>query len=135
MITAVETAFMSTSRNESTPIQYMAGQHNVLWALHPQLQSDAAYHCGADISRLSQFPKEEEILFPPCTMMILQHPPKHPSPARGQASASLDASTFTVTFTPGSLGLAFKTVGEDDAPERGEEEEGGGGVRSGLRFP
>jgi len=114
MITAVDTGFMSTSRNEQTPIDYMQGQYNVLWALHPQLQTDDAYHYGADISLLSQFPDEEECLFPPCTMMILRRPPTS-KPDAPQPSAALSASTFTVTFAPGPLGIAFKTQGEEAA--------------------
>ena len=33
--------------------------------VQPKLQSDVAFHVGADISFLSQFSAEEEILFPP----------------------------------------------------------------------
>ena len=53
----------------------MAGQFNVLWVLHSREQSDSAYHRGADISLLSQFTNEEEVLFPPCCMMIVERPP------------------------------------------------------------
>ena len=62
IVCAVDMAFMSTSRNRSTPIQYMAGDgmENVLWCLQPAAESDSAYHRGADISRLSQFAGEEE---------------------------------------------------------------------------
>ena len=62
-VSAVDMGFMSTSRNRQTPIDYMAeGEHakNVLWCLAPREQSDSAYHCGADISRLSQYRGEEE---------------------------------------------------------------------------
>ena len=62
MVCAVDMGFMSTSRNRMTPIEYMAsdGADNVLWCLHPDMESDSAYHRGADISRLSQFAGEEE---------------------------------------------------------------------------
>jgi len=69
MICAVDTAFMSTSRNRQTPVDYMGSGENVLWQLQPQKQSDAAYHRGADIKMLSQFAGEDEVLFPPCTML------------------------------------------------------------------
>ena len=36
------------------------GADNVLWNLKPTPESDAAYHRGADISRLSHFAGEEE---------------------------------------------------------------------------
>jgi hypothetical protein len=45
---------------------------NVLWKLHTQSESDAGYHRGADVSMLSQFEKEKEILFPPATMLVVQ---------------------------------------------------------------
>ena len=78
---------MSTSRNRSTPIEFMsANTSNVLWELKPRGQSDAAFHHGADVSSLSQFAAEEEVLFPPCTMLIVQRDniaksPKESSPA------------------------------------------------------
>ncbi|KAL1521882.1 hypothetical protein AB1Y20_021533 [Prymnesium parvum] len=69
MVCAVEMAFMSTSRHRQTPIDYMEGSANVLWELAPMGESDVAYHCGADISMISQFAGEREVLFPPCTML------------------------------------------------------------------
>lgn len=71
VIAAVDMAFMSTSRHERTPIEYMGGGANVLWELRPQTESDSAYHRGADISMLSQFAAEAEVLFPPCTMLVI----------------------------------------------------------------
>ena len=42
----------------------------------------ATDHRGADISRLSQFAGEEEVLFPPCTMLeVKREPIKHVSQA------------------------------------------------------
>ena len=74
MVCATDTAFMSTSRNRGTPIHYMSGDANVLWELAPREESDAAYHCGADISMLSQFGAEEEVLFPPCCLLVVKEP-------------------------------------------------------------
>ena len=71
MICAVDKAFMSTSLSRDTPIHYMGDGNNVLWELEPQLQSDVAFHRGADISLLSQFAAEQEVLFPPCTMLVV----------------------------------------------------------------
>jgi len=71
MVVATETAFMSTSRNKATPLAYMGGGQNVLWKLHPRAESDVGLHMGADISMLSQFPGEAEVLFPPCTVLIV----------------------------------------------------------------
>lgn len=74
LVCAVDTAFMSTSRRRETPIDYMdaTGGKNVLWELHPRTESDAAYHHGADISMLSQFAAEAEVVFPPCTMLVVR---------------------------------------------------------------
>lgn len=72
MICAVDMAFMSTSRNRETPIRYMEhGTPNVLWHLQPQLETDSAFHHGAHIKLLSQFAGEDEVLYPPCTMLLL----------------------------------------------------------------
>ena len=76
MVCATDTAFMSTSRNRSTPIHYMGGDDNVLWELEPREESDSAYHCGADISMLSQFAAEQEVLFPPCCLLLVKDPPE-----------------------------------------------------------
>jgi hypothetical protein len=73
MICAVDMAFMSTSTNQHTPISYLGKGKNVLWCLHPSPETDVAYHRGADISLLSQFGSEDEVLFPPCTMLVVQN--------------------------------------------------------------
>ena len=49
-----------------------AGQKNVLWRMHAKLDTDAAFHRGADISMFSQYAREDEVLFPPCTMLVIQ---------------------------------------------------------------
>mmetsp|Transcript_12883 Transcript_12883/g.25967 ORF Transcript_12883/g.25967 Transcript_12883/m.25967 type:complete len:105 (-) Transcript_12883:804-1118(-) len=75
MVCAVDMGFMSTSRNRDTPITYMAeGSDNVLWEIEPGEEDDSAYHCGADISRISQFAKEQEVLFPPCVPYVQARP-------------------------------------------------------------
>ena len=66
---------MSTSRSCEVPIEFMSGEANVLWELRPKAESDAGFHFGADISMLSQYEHEEEVLFPPCTMMVVQGEP------------------------------------------------------------
>ena len=44
---------------------------NVLWALRPTLHSDSGFHHGAPVALVSQFAEEEEILYPPCTMLVV----------------------------------------------------------------
>ena len=61
---------MSTSCSRETPISYMEPDGpNVLWELYPRKESDGGFHHGADISLLSQFPCEKEVLFPPGTLL------------------------------------------------------------------
>jgi len=71
MVCAVDAGFMSTSKNRDTPIHYMSGDANVLWELRPSGESDMAYHRGASIEMLSQYAGEEEVLFPPCSMLVV----------------------------------------------------------------
>jgi hypothetical protein len=42
---------------------------NVLWEIRCSEETSEGFHCGADVSLLSQFPKEKEMLFPPPTML------------------------------------------------------------------
>ena len=72
-ICAVDMAFMSASRQRQTPIAYMdAHGPNTLWSLRANVESDAGFHCGADVGMLSQFEGEAEVLFPPATMLSVQ---------------------------------------------------------------
>ena len=71
VVCATDSAFMSTSLGEETPIHYMegGGKPNVLWELESAAADDSGYHCGADVAFLSQFAQEREVLFPPLTML------------------------------------------------------------------
>ena len=85
---------MSTSRSRATPIGYMGpGNANVLWELHPRDASDAAYHRGASIALLSQFAAEEEVLFPPCTLLVVQ--PAEQSERQSAESAARGVPRFS----------------------------------------
>lgn len=54
MICATDTAFMSTSRNAHTPVDYMGQGMNVLWKMKAGVETDDGFHHGADIGMLSQ---------------------------------------------------------------------------------
>mgnify|MGYP001982951521 CR=1 FL=1 len=73
MVCAVDMAFMSTSRKRDAPIDYMDQKSkNVLWQLQAAPESDSGFHRGADISMLSQYAHEDEVLFPPNTLLIVK---------------------------------------------------------------
>ena len=44
----------------------------VLWEIRCSEETSDGFHCGADVSLLSQFPTEKEMLFPPLTMLKVQ---------------------------------------------------------------
>lgn len=81
MISAVDSAFMSTSRNPHTPIAYMTGEFNVLWQLRSSEPGDDAYHRGADISMLSQFAHEDEVHSTASSMRACRAPVLSAAPA------------------------------------------------------
>ena len=74
MVCMTESAFMSTSRTIKTPLSYLSDfpGRNVLWELHPTAETDDGFHFGADLSSLSQFAAEEEVLFPPATLLAVK---------------------------------------------------------------
>lgn len=70
MVCATDMAFMSASLQKNVAESYMQeGGHNVIWELQISRESDTGYHCGADVSMLSQFAHEQEVIFPPCTLL------------------------------------------------------------------
>lgn len=62
----VEKAFMSTSMDQATAVDYAGGAASRGSIL--QIQFDMASR-GASVKWVSQFPFEEELLFPPCTAL------------------------------------------------------------------
>ena len=61
-------------------------QEAVLWTLLPDKPSDAAFHCGASLKLLSQFEEEDEVLFPPCTMLVVLPEASHDPAANGEGN-------------------------------------------------
>jgi hypothetical protein len=69
-VCATDLGLMSTSTELATPVHYMhEGAANVLWELRCAAEDDSGFHCGADVSQLSQYAGEKEVLFPPLTML------------------------------------------------------------------
>jgi hypothetical protein len=70
MVTATDFAFMSTSVDDNVCVGFLSKvDKNVLWEIRCSEETSEGFHCGADVSLLSQFPKEKEMLFPPLTML------------------------------------------------------------------
>ena len=65
----------------------------VLWEIRCSEETSDGFHCGADVSLLSQFPTEKEMLFPPLTMLKVQRQP-------GRKHTQFVPST--VALTPGA---------------------------------
>jgi hypothetical protein len=74
LLTVVEPGCMSSSLDESVVDHYRDknGGHDVVWHIRSKPETEDAFHCGADVSLLSQFPKEKEITFPPYTMLVIE---------------------------------------------------------------
>ena len=71
-VAATDFGFMSTSTKKATAVSYMshdAAEQNILWEVRPAAPTSEAFHYGADVSMLSQFHHETEVLFPPGTML------------------------------------------------------------------
>lgn len=110
MIIATEFGFLSASRAKATALGYMAGNghSNVLWTLKPSAETTIGYHFGADIKSLSQFAGEEEVLFPPCTMLMVANV------AEVQAK-HCDKAARTVTKTVQERGSLVEVEVADEA--------------------
>jgi hypothetical protein len=71
-ITATDFAYMSTSLKRDVCTQFMdTNGENLLWEIQCTGEDAEGYHSGADVSMLSQWPKEKEVLFPPLTMLTV----------------------------------------------------------------
>ena len=68
LLCITELGLMSTSTGPDTPKHYMREGMNVLWNIISAPEDEAGFHCGADVSLLSQYPAEREVLFPPLTL-------------------------------------------------------------------
>jgi hypothetical protein len=70
MVTATDFGFMSTSLDRVVSEGFVgSGGVCVLWEIECGAETGDGFHSGADVSFLSQYPGEKELLFPPMTML------------------------------------------------------------------
>ena len=90
MVTATDFGFMSTSLDRLVSEGFLggAGARNVLWKIECSPETDDGFHSAADVSALSQFPQEREMLFPPLTMpQVRAEEPAAAGRVRSESSA------------------------------------------------
>ena len=71
-VTATDFGFMSTSLHRAVSEGFLGTGVCVLWEIECSPETDDGFHSGADVSLLSQYPGEKELLFPPLTMLQVQ---------------------------------------------------------------
>ena len=121
MVCAVDMAFMSTSRSRDAPVGYMQSNGaNVLWCLHPKPESDSGFHVGASISEISQFQQEEEVLFPPCTMLIVREKAEREKIA-AKAAAQKDVAKLKRMSTESFTKVAWAHLSVEEMAEAGKK--------------
>ena len=118
LVCACDVAFMSTSLGEHTPVHYMReAAPNLLWEVCAAPEDESGYHTGAEIAFLSQFEGEQEVLFPPFTMLRVQRrsperprsdsrevPPSHGAP-RTDAQGALAPAQIQRTASDTTAGI------------------------------
>jgi hypothetical protein len=90
-LTATDVGFMSTSLDRVTSEGFLggpAGGMNVLWEIECSAETAEGLHSAADVSVLSQFPEERELLFPALSMLTLLLPDGSAPVSRAQGHGS-----------------------------------------------
>ena len=84
---------------------------HILWQIECKEESEGGYHNGADVSMLSQFASEDEILFPPLTVLTLTNS------RQGQRLSAPTSLQGQMPTTGARLG-AMKDYQNNDAVDR-----------------
>ena len=73
MVTATDFGFMSTSLDLAVSESFLPESGKcVMWEIECSPETDEGFHSAADVSVLSQYPAEREMLFPPLTMLTVK---------------------------------------------------------------
>ncbi len=120
MVGAVGGGVISTSKKQHNPHEDMGKGSNVLWELHTSKEDDAAYHRGAEVSKLSQFAAEDEVLFPPCTLLVVRKQSSQaPSSGHGRPSSGVKVSDLDSAGGNGAgSGTQSGRGGQEESQER-----------------
>lgn len=125
-VTALELSLMSTSASEEVSASFLGpvkdesdgGGHehnqNLMWEVHSRGAGDSGYHSGADVSRLSQFPNEKEVLFPPLTSLRV-HLSKDDGSGSRRLSQDAQSSTEAIQLADKEAQLVRTRVDLDTA--------------------
>merc|ERR1712060_413380 len=102
--------------NKDTPIAYMGVGKNIMWEMTTSHEGANGYHNGADISALSQFSAESEVLFPPLTMLRVNKKKRADSPtlAREPSLTRSSSNSFSQAVT-----LASRTASSTSGGGKG----------------
>ena len=101
---------------KNRPKHYMDkhGSPNVLWELAPIAADDTGFHRGADVAMLSQFPKEKEVLFPPCTMLEVRRKGAEQNQCVEPGDAPAATACASVGAAPVARGVPEGLMAEDE---------------------
>lgn len=93
MVTATDFGFMSTSLDRVVSEGFLgSGGVCVLWEIECGAETDDGFHSAADVSLLSQYPGEKEMLFPPLTMLQVRAQQHGGGPAAGRKDSTVALS-------------------------------------------
>ena len=92
MVTATDFGFMSTSLDRVVSEGFLgSGGVCVLWEIECGAETDDGFHSAADVSLLSQYPGEKEMLFRPLTMLQVRAQQHGGGPAAGRKDSTAAA--------------------------------------------
>jgi hypothetical protein len=110
VITATDFGFSSTSLDRIVSESFLGTAAGVLWKIECSDESEEGFHSAADVSLLSQFPEEKEMLFPPLTMLQVKMS-SHPSGGTSTSAARKSITSASACETGTTVnGAKYKCI-------------------------